>query len=90
MTKKKAAGLEALKQLSNVEESSKIPEVTSSLKPKPKKGKDKVIFSLHLSSQAHEKLRELSFFERQSMTRLLLEGLDMVFEKRGIQIKKGE
>lgn len=75
MSKKKVAGLEALK------------------KAKPKKQKlakkkvisEKVIFSLHLPKEDHERLREVSFYERQSMTKLLLEGLNMLFEKKGIK-----
>lgn len=77
--KKKAAGLDALKQTQPVQEK---PEATT---PPGKKKSDKVIFSLHLPRESHDKLRELSFHERQSMTKLLLEGLDMMFEKRGVK-----
>jgi hypothetical protein len=42
------------------------------------------VFSLHLPEAAHAKLRELSYHERQSMTKLILEGVDLLFAKRGI------
>ena len=84
--KKKAAGLEALKQtIPEAAPEQKIEELPT---PKQSTKKEKVIFSLHIPTQAHEKLRELSFFERTSMTKILLEGLDAVFEKRGVKASK--
>lgn len=102
--KKKAAGLDALKNLSApsdvIEEKEKTapkpprktrttnktaPQKTSSQSeesPSPAP-KDKV-FSLHLPVEAHAKLRELSFHENISMTKLALEGIDMFFVKRGL------
>ena len=110
-TKKKAAGLSALKNLSpsetTQEEAPKTAprgrakaNTTPAPKPKPKPAtktksspspdstpsvkQEKVAFSLNLPEEAHTKLRELSFHERQSMTQLILEGVDMLFESRGL------
>lgn len=79
--KKAMAGLDALKHLATPS--------TSPIPPEPEEreanGKpDKIVFSLHLPEAAHAKLRELSFHERQSMTKLILEGVDLLFAKRGI------
>lgn len=75
MTKKQVAGLEALKKTKPNNETTTVKKVPS----------EKVIFSLHLPKEDHERLREVSFHERQSMTKLLLEGLDLLFEKKGIK-----
>lgn len=77
---KKAAGLDALKQTQPLQ----AQPATTEAPPEKKKTK-KPIFSLHLPKESHDKLRELSFHERQSMTQLLLEGLDLLFEKRGVK-----
>ena len=77
--KKKAAGLDALKQTQPVQDQ------PAKETPPEKKKSDKTIFSLHIPRESHDKLRELSFHERQSMTKLLLEGLDLLFEKRGVK-----
>lgn len=83
-TKKKAAGLDALKNLSIPTPATAPVQVANTVPaPTPRKN-DKVIFSLHLPETAHNKLRELSFHERQSMTKLILEGVDLLFAKRGI------
>ena len=77
--KKAAAGLDALKHLATPPTSPTPPQ------PAAANGKpDKVVFSLHLPEAAHTKLRELSFHERQSMTKLILEGVDLLFATRGI------
>lgn len=60
------------------------PSTTTTSISSSKSKQDKVIFSLHLPEQAHSQLREMSFHERQSMTQLILEGLDMLFKKRGL------
>ena len=106
-TKKKAAGLSALKNLSPSEatqeeapktaprgraKTTPVPKpkpaakTKSSLSPDaaPSVKQEKVAFSLNLPEEAHTKLRELSFHERQSMTQLILEGVDMLFESRGL------
>lgn len=108
-TKKKAAGLSALKNLSPSETTQEEAPKTAprgrakaktSPAPKPKPAtktksspspdstplvkQEKVAFSLNLPEEAHTKLRELSFHERQSMTQLILEGVDMLFESRGL------
>ena len=79
--KKKAAGLDALKQTQPLQDQ---PSTVTEPAPEKKKS-DKTIFSLHIPRESHDKLRELSFHERQSMTKLLLEGLDLLFEKRGVK-----
>ncbi len=81
--KKKVAGLEALKNISIPEMEPPKPKRKAQQKPTTTKGK-KVIFSLHLPAEAHEQLRELSFHEHISMTKLLLEGVDELFQKRGL------
>lgn len=80
MNKKSVAGLDALKQ-------TKVEVVAEDVSPPPAKKtkRDTTIFSLHLPTEMHSKLRELSFHERQSMTKILLEGLEKVFEDRGIK-----
>ena len=79
--KKKAAGLDALKHLETPPASPTPPQPAApAVSDKP----DKVVFSLHLPEAAHAKLRELSYHERQSMTKLILEGVDLLFAKRGI------
>lgn len=80
--KKKAAGLEALKHTTK---DKIVPSIQDQPEDTASKKKDKVIFSLHLPTEEHEKLRELSFYERKSMTKLLLEGLELVFKERGIK-----
>lgn len=81
--KKAMAGLDALKHLETPLTS---PTPIQSVAPAPEANSkpDKVVFSLHLPEAAHAKLRELSFHERQSMTKLILEGVDLLFAKRGI------
>lgn len=108
-SKKKAAGLDALKNLkSDTSEPKKAtptrkatakPAVTT--KPKtpatktrakakaaPSPSTDskaaKTNFLLALPEEAHEKLRELAFHEKASMTQLVLEGVDYLFESRGL------
>lgn len=106
-TKKKAAGLSALKNLSPSEatqeetpkaaskprakpKTTATPKAKSAAKTKPSPSpadsvkQEKVAFSLNLPEEAHTKLRELSFHERQSMTQLILEGVDMLFKSRGL------
>ncbi|WP_020397224.1 hypothetical protein [Thiolinea disciformis] len=79
--KKAAAGLDALKQLATPPVSNTMPQPSASeSNDKP----DKVVFSLHLPEVAHSKLRELSFYERNSMTKLILEGVDLLFSQRGL------
>lgn len=84
--KKAAAGLDALKNL----QAPKEPEAPAAqpepvAKPRQETGKSgKVVFSLHLPEEAHNKLRELSFHERNSMTKLILEGVDLLFAQRGL------
>lgn len=75
------AGLDALKHLATPATS---PTPTQPAAPETNSKPDKVVFSLHLPEAAHAKLRELSFHERQSMTKLILEGVDLLFAKRGI------
>ena len=104
-TKKKAAGLSALKNLSpseTTQEESLTPKPKAKRKtaaasrakpvaktktppsPAPSNKQEKVAFSLNLPEEAHTKLRELSFHERESMTQLILEGVDMLFKSRGL------
>lgn len=79
--KKAMAGLDALKHLATPPTS---PTPTQPVAPEANSKPDKVVFSLHLPEAAHAKLRELSFHERQSMTKLIMEGIDLLFAKRGI------
>lgn len=79
--KKVAAGLDALKHLATQPTSPTPPQLAA---PEANGKSDKVVFSLHLPEAAHAKLRELSYHERQSMTKLILEGVDLLFAKRGI------
>lgn len=58
---------------------------TKTPSPTPASEKEsKTYFSLGLPAEAHEKLRELSFHERTSITQLILEGVDRLFESRGL------
>lgn len=79
--KKAAAGLDALKQLATPPSSPTLPQPAA---PEANDKPDKVVFSLHLPEAAHAKLRELSFHERNSMTKLILEGVDLLFAQRGL------
>ena len=79
--KKAMAGLNALKHLETPLTSPAPPQ---SVAPEANSKPDKVVFSLHLPEAAHAKLRELSFHERQSMTKMILEGVDLLFATRGI------
>lgn len=104
-TKKKAAGLSALKDLQTsdptTEEEAPAPKkavirkrpavkakpavkATPKPAPSPKVKQEKVAFSLHLPEEAHSKIREISFHERISMTQVVLEGVDLLFESRGL------
>mgnify|MGYP005991687695 CR=1 FL=1 len=114
-TKKQAAGLSALKNLSSTTAEPEVDtpavETKTVAKPasqrastttpaakqprakaKPKapsptstgEKESKTYFSLGLPAEAHEKLRELSYHERTSITRLILEGVDRLFENRGL------
>lgn len=89
-TKKRAAGLDALKHLSTPSAEPAAEAATQSVAPvetavpAKKAKKNRVIFSLHLPPSVHEKLRELSFHERITMTQLALEGIDKLFAERGL------
>lgn len=48
-------------------------------KPKP----DVQHTSVYIPRAAHERLREIAFHERVKMHDLIMEGLDLVIEKRG-------
>lgn len=85
--KKKVAGLDALKNLSSPKTEPLLAEKEEKPKDPTPKNK-KTIFSLHLPSEVHEQLRELGFHERTSMTKLLLEGADLLFKKRGLPTSK--
>jgi hypothetical protein len=41
--------------------------------------------SLYLEEPVYEQLRELAFHERKAMHGLILEGLDLLFKKRGLK-----
>lgn len=41
--------------------------------------------SLYLDQPVYEQLRELAFHERKAMHALVLEGLDLLFKKRGLK-----
>lgn len=77
--KKAAKGLEALKN-TNPQETLRKGEPQDE---KPQR--DKVVFSLHLPSETHEQLREISFHERTSMTKIIQEGIALALKKRGIE-----
>lgn len=79
--KKAMAGLDALKHLATPPSSPTPPQPVA---PEASGKPDKVVFSLHLPEAVHAKLRELSFHERNSMTKLILEGVDLLFAQRGL------
>lgn len=97
-SKKKAAGLDALKHLSAdialVEKNSRkgaqgyakkqteagYHEVKTDEKP----SSDKKVFTLLMPTVLHDKLRELAYHERSHISHIIFEGLDMLFEKKGI------
>jgi|WetSurMetagenome_2_1015567.scaffolds.fasta_scaffold190665_2 hypothetical protein len=47
---------------------------------------DKVSFHLNINKKLHEELRQIAFYEKSSITALLLEGLATVLQKRGKSI----
>lgn len=75
--KKTAKGLDALKQTKPTprKESAPEPEKTT---------REKVVFSLHLPADIHQQLREVSFHERISMTKIILAGVEAELKKRGM------
>lgn len=50
--------------------------------------------SVYLEEPAYEQLREIAFHERKKLHELMLEGLDLLFKKRGVkslaQLSKGQ
>ena len=103
-SKKKAAGLSALKNLSPSDASSedvpaktKAPKAAAKKKttppsPAPVRPKTPAApsptaiksFNLNLPLEAHEKLREIAFYEKDSMTSLILDGINLLFAERGL------
>ncbi len=81
-TKKKAAGLDAL---ANVK--SEVIDKPVILEAPIKKSTEKKTksFPLHLPLETHKVLRELAFHEDTSMTKIILEGVDVVFKERGLR-----
>lgn len=59
-------------------------KATTSPSPSSDLKKSKTSFLLSLPDEAHAKLRELAFHENTSMTQLALEGVDYLFESRGL------
>lgn len=58
--------------------------VAASAPPAPSKPKaDKQHTSVYIPRAAYERLREVAFAERRKMHDLIMEGLDLVIEKRG-------
>ena len=51
--------------------------------PPPKAKPDVQHTSVYIPRPAHERLREIAFHERVKMHDLIMEGLDLVIEKRG-------
>lgn len=59
-------------------------EATQATPPAPPKLKPDVQHtSVYIPRLAHERLREIAFHERVKMHDLIMEGLDLVIEKRG-------
>lgn len=103
-SKKKAAGLSALKNLQSPEASPEVaPAKTKTRKvaakkkttpPSPAPARSKATeapsptpiksFNLNLPLEAHEKLREIAFHEKDSMTSLILDGINLLFAERGL------
>ena len=103
-SKKKAAGLSALKNLQSPEASSEVvpaksktskaaaKKKTTPPSPAPTRSKSPVApsptaiksFNLNLPLEAHEKLREIAFHEKDSMTSLILDGINLLFAERGL------
>lgn len=103
-SKKKAAGLSALKNLKSTETSTEV--VTAKPKaskatvkkkttpPSPASVRSKASeapspapiksFNLNLPVEAHEKLREIAFHEKDTMTSLILDGINLLFAERGL------
>lgn len=79
-TKKKTAGLDALKNISK----DNIEDPILPLDSPPTKQSNKKPFPLHLPLEVHDALREMSFYQRKSMTKLVLDGIDLLFEKNGL------
>ena len=108
-SKKKAAGLSALANLSPAGANTKATSTKSTAK-KPTRAKARTTtpppspspapaevrtaesspsiplkgFNLSIPVETHEKLREMAFHEKKSMTALVLDGLDMLFTDRGL------
>lgn len=79
-TKKKAAGLDALAHVAIP--SKETMKKQESKQPPVKKTKP---FPLHLPLEVHQTLREIAFHEHTSMTKIILQGIDIVLKQRGIE-----
>ncbi|HHL18880.1 MAG TPA: hypothetical protein ENJ33_04025 [Thiothrix sp.] len=87
--KKKAKGLDALTQASaSTTGISENETETNSGKSKPSKPAKKQAgtqFYMYMQKSTHDQLRDLAHHERISMAKIMLEGLDEVFKKRGLK-----
>lgn len=95
-TKKKRTGLDALglgaqtsASVENFEENRaaqrEVPPVESAPKKKVKAKKDIQHTTVYVPKAVYEQWRELAFTERKKMHDYLLEGLDRVFQNRGLK-----
>jgi len=82
-TKKKIAGLAALKGAGQLTEPQPLTPVEHSNGQTHKKQKPKS-FPLLLHPAVHEVLRTMAFNEKVSMTKHVYEGIDLLFKKKGI------
>jgi len=106
-SKKKAAGLSALKNLSSpgassdsdtskpkAKRSTKASAKIKTAPPSPAPNQAETAappspapiksFNLNLPLAAHKKLREIAFHEEDSITSLILDGIDLLFVQRGL------
>jgi len=69
-------------QLTQPEAPARAPRKAAAQAPLKKRA---VQQSLYLDQPVYEQLRELAFHERKAMHALVLEGLDLLFKKRGLK-----
>jgi hypothetical protein len=78
----KSASVEVFEEKQPVRE---LPAVETASKTGSKAKRDIQPTTAYLPKAVHEQLRELAFTERKKMHDYLLEGLDRVFQNRGLK-----
>ena len=61
------------------------PTAEEKTEPASRKKRDVVLQTVYLPPNVHKQLRSLAFEEEKKMHDLLMEGLDLVFRKRGLK-----